>query len=117
MKFITPKVHGIIDILVVLFLLASPSFFGFTGLLATFTYALVVVHLLLTLTTDYNIGIVKLIPLSIHGAIEFIVGVVLIVLAYTLFKDEDSGKLFYIVFGTVVLLTWLVSDYKKVSAV
>jgi hypothetical protein len=113
MKFISPKVHGIIDILVVLFLLASPSLFDFTGMLATFTYALAVVHLLLTLTTDYSIGIVKLIPLSIHGAIEFIVGVVLIVLAYTLFKGEDNGKLFYIVFGTVVLLTWLVSDYKN----
>lgn len=117
MKFITPKVHGIIDILVVLFLLASPALFGFTGLLATFTYALAVVHLILTLTTDYNIGIVKLIPLSIHGAIEFIVGVVLIALAYTIFKDEAAGKLFYIVFGTVVLLTWLVSDYKKPALV
>jgi len=87
--------------------------FDFTGLLATFTYALAVVHLILTLITDYSIGILKWVPLSIHGGIEFIVGVVLIALAYTLFKGEDSGKLYYIVFGTVILLTWLVSDYKK----
>jgi len=111
MKFISPKIHGIIDYLVVVFLLASPTIFGFTGLLATFTYALGGVHLLLTILTAYSAGLIKVIPLALHGLIEFVVGVVLIVLAYTLFKDDVAGKLFYIVFGTVVLLTWLVTDY------
>jgi len=111
MKFISPKVHGIIDYLVVVFLLISPTIFGFTGLLATFTYALGGVHLLLTILTAYSVGLVKVIPLALHGLIEFVVGIVLIVLAYTLFKDDATGKLFYIVFGTVVLLTWLVTDY------
>jgi hypothetical protein len=36
MKFMSPKVHGINDILVVVFLLASPLIFGFTGTLACF---------------------------------------------------------------------------------
>jgi hypothetical protein len=112
MKFISPKIHGIIDYLVVVFLLASPTVFGFTGLLATFTYALGAVHLILTILTAYSAGIVKVIPFPLHGTIEFIVGVVLIVLAYTIFKDEVTGKLFYIIFGTIVLLTWLVTDYK-----
>ena len=111
MKFISPKIHGIIDYLVVVFLLASTTIFGFTGLLATFTYALGGVHLLLTILTAYSAGLIKVIPLALHGLIEFVVGVVLIVLAYTLFKDDVAGKLFYIVFGTVVLLTWLVTDY------
>jgi hypothetical protein len=112
MKFISPKIHGIIDYLVVVFLLASPAVFGFTGLLATFTYALGAVHLILTILTAYSVGLVKVIPFPLHGSIEFIVGVVLIILAYTLFNDEPIGKLFYVIFGTVVLLTWLVTDYK-----
>jgi hypothetical protein len=112
MKFISPKIHGIIDYLVVVFLLASPAVFGFTGLLATFTYALGAVHLILTILTAYSVGLVKVIPFPLHGSIEFIVGVVLIILAYTLFNDEPTGKLFYVIFGTVVLLTWLVTDYK-----
>jgi len=115
MKFISPKIHGIIDYLVVVFLLASPSYFGFTGLLATFTYALAGVHLLLTILTNYAPGIFKNIPFPVHGSIEFIVAVVLIVLAYTLFKNEAEGKLFYVIFGTVVLLTWAVTDYKGVT--
>ena len=112
MKFISPKIHGVIDYLIVIFLLASPSYFGFTGLLATFTYALGVVHLLLTVLTNSPLGLIKIIPLPIHGTVELLVGIVLIVLAYTLFKNQPDGKLFYVIFGTVVLLTWLVTNYK-----
>jgi hypothetical protein len=112
MKFINPKIHGIIDYLAVIFLLASPWYFGFTGILATFTYALAAVHLILTLLTDFSLGLVKAIPFQVHGAIELLVGVVLITLAYTVFKNEIIGKLYYVIFGTVILLTWLVTDYK-----
>jgi hypothetical protein len=112
MKFISPKVHGIIDYLVVVFLLISPTVFAFSGLLAAFTYTLGAVHLLLTALTDYGMGVIKIIPLSAHGVIEFLVGVLLIILAYTLFKDNSAGKLYYIIFGTIVLLTWLFTDYR-----
>ena len=112
MKFISPKIHGLIDYLVVIFLLASPTVFGFTGLVATFTYVLGAVHLLLTALTNYPLGIVKLLPVSLHATIEVLVGIILIVLAYTLFKDNAQGsKLYYVIFGTVILLTWLVTDY------
>lgn len=116
MKFISSKVHGLIDYIVVLFLLASPAYFGFTGLLAAFTYALAAVHLLLTVFTAYPFGLIKKIPLQVHGAIELLVGIALITLAYTLFGKNDDGKLFYVIFGTVVLLTWLVTDYKGAAA-
>ncbi len=112
MKFITSKMHGIIDLLIVVFLLASPSVFGFTGTLATFTYVLGGIHLLLTILTNFNVGLIKVIPFAVHGAIEFMVSIALIVLAYTLFKDNAAGKLYYISFGTIVLLTWLLTDYK-----
>ena len=112
MRFISPKVHGLIDLLVVAFLFSSPTIFGLTGAVATFTYILGIVHLLLTLLTAYNVGVVKVIPFGVHGVVEFVVGIVLIALAYTLFNNDAQGKLFYIVFGTVLLATWLVTDYK-----
>ena len=62
MKFITSKVHGFLDLLGVVFLLASPSFFGFTGFLALFTYSLAAFHLVLTLLTDFYVGLLKFIP-------------------------------------------------------
>ena len=112
MKFISPTIHGIIDYLVVIFLLATPTIFGFAGTIAIFTYALGIVHLLLSLLTNYPLGLVKLVPVNVHAAIEVVVGIALIVLAYTLFKDNiDGSKLYYVIFGTVILLTWLVTDY------
>jgi hypothetical protein len=112
MKFMSPKVHGIIDILVCVFLLASPIIFGFTGTLATFTYALGAAHLALTLLTDSSMGLVKIIPVSIHELVEFVVAVAVIILAYTLFDGNANGKLFYVIFGNCLLLTWLVTDYR-----
>ena len=112
MKFISTKIHGFIDLLLVVLLLAAPSYFGFTGLLAMFTYALAAVHLMLTVLTNYALGIFKVIPPAVHGSIEFIIGIALIILGYTLFKDDADGKLFYVIFGTVLLLTWLVTDYQ-----
>ncbi|MDB4904405.1 MAG: hypothetical protein JWQ63_3686 [Mucilaginibacter sp.] len=116
MKFISPTIHGIIDYFVVIFLLASPTIFGFTGLLAIFTYALAGIHLLMTILTDYNVGLIKIIPFHTHGFIESVVGVVLIALGYTLFNDNAAGKLFYIIFGTIILYTWLVTDYRGILA-
>ena len=113
MRFISPKIHGIIDILVIIFLFGSPTFFGFIGVLATFTYILGIVHLLLALLTDYSIGVVKVIPFPVQGIIEFVVGVALIALAYTVFSGDPVGKLYYVIFGTVILLTWLCTDYNN----
>ena len=112
MKFISPTVHGIIDYFVVIFLLASPTIFGFTGLLAIFTYTLAGIHFFLTILTEYKVGLIKIIPFHMHGFVESVVGVVLIGLGYTLFNDNAAGKLFYIIFGTIVLYTWLLTDYR-----
>ena len=113
MKFITPQVHAIIDILVTIFLFASPTIFGFTGQLAMFTYLLGIICIILILLTDFSIGVVKVIPFFVHGVVEFVIGVALIGLAYTLFNDNPEGKLYYVIFGTAVLLTWLFTDYKR----
>ncbi|MDF2430484.1 MAG: hypothetical protein JWP44_115 [Mucilaginibacter sp.] len=113
MKFILPKNHGIINYLLAVILLASPSLFGFTGLLAIFTYAIGTLHLVITLLTDYSVGLVKVIPFHVQGSIEFLLGILLIALAYLLFTNNAEGKLYYIIFGTVILLTWLFTDYKS----
>jgi hypothetical protein len=114
MKFISSTVHGIIDYLVVIFLLASPTLFGFTGVLATFTYILAGFHFLLTILTDYSAGLIKVIPFALHGIIESTVCIIIIVFAYTLFNNNAVGKLFYIIFGTVILYTWLLTNFKEI---
>jgi hypothetical protein len=112
MKFITPKLHAVIDYLVVVFLLASPMIFGMTGNLALCTYALGIVHFMLTIFTNFSGGAFKIIPLAVHGFIELIVGIALIIIASTLLKDAPLGKPFYMGFGIAVLVVFLFTDYK-----
>lgn len=109
---LTSKTHGAIDYLVVIFLLLSPTLFGLKDTTTLVTYALAVIHLLLTITTKFELGIVKIIPFKIHGTIELIVSIVLIGVALYLGSLEgDVSRNFYISFGIAVFLTWLLTDY------
>jgi len=73
MRALSPTVHGILDYLVVIAFALAPSLLGLSGVPATISYVLAVVHLLLTLVTAFPLGAVKLVPFPVHGAIEFVV--------------------------------------------
>ncbi len=108
------RIHGGIDYGVVMFLLISPAYFGLGDITSKCTYGLGIVHLLLTICTQYELGIFKIIPFKIHGMIELGVSIVLIGLAFFLGNLEgDLSKYFYISFAIVVFFTWLATDYKN----
>ncbi|XWN38174.1 MAG: hypothetical protein ROO71_04400 [Balneola sp.] len=116
MKILTSKLHGIIDYVVVLFLVASPSLFGLPEFTACCTYILAGIHFTLTIFTDFEVGLVKIIPLKIHGMIELIVSIALIGFAfYVGGREGDLARNFYLGFGVAVFLTWLISDYKALE--
>jgi hypothetical protein len=116
MKIISPSLHAILDYAVVLFLWISPSLFDFSDYISTFTYVLGGIHLLLTVTTAFKGGLIKLIPLRIHGLIELLVSVALVVLPRMLAFTNDTDKAFYTGFGIAVFLTWLLTDYRPAKA-
>lgn len=112
MKFINSRLHGILDYVVVAFLLLSPSIFNLPELTALFTYVLGGIHLGLTLFTNFEAGVIKIIPLKIHGMIELIVSIALIGVAFYFGSREGSlARNFYIAFGAAVFFTWLGTDY------
>lgn len=107
------KIHGLIDYLVVLFLWISPSIFSLPAVTSIFTYVLGAVHLALTIATVFELGVFKIVPLKIHGMIELVVSVLLVVAAFYLGSLEgDLSRNFYLGFAAAVFLTWLVSDYR-----
>jgi len=111
------KVHGIIDYIVVAFLWAAPSFIEFTPYVAKLVYGLGAVHLTLTVLTKFPYGIIKVIPLSIHGYVELIVSIFLVISPWILgFSDDANGKIFFIVFGIVVFITWYLSAYQPANS-
>lgn len=116
MKIISPKVHAILDYATVIFLLASPSLFNMEGPLRTFTYALAGIHFLLTILTGFPLGLIKVIPFRIHGLIEVVVALALAGVAFW-FKSNDSltGFYFYLVLAVIIMIVFVLTDFKEKS--
>lgn len=113
---LSSKLHGAIDYVVVIFLWLSPTLFGLPAVTSLFTYILGGVHLVLTMSTNFEFGVIKIVPLKVHGIIELLVSVLLIVVAFVLGNLEGSlSRNYYIGFALAVFLTWLVTDYKSVT--
>jgi hypothetical protein len=116
MKIISPKTHGILDYTVVIFLLASPRLFKMEGTLAGFTYALAAVHLLLTILTDFEPGVVKFIPFPVHGIIEFLVAIALALISFWFNRNGNAlGFYYYLYFSVAIMLVFVLTDFKRSS--
>ncbi|QNR83986.1 hypothetical protein H9N25_18975 [Pedobacter riviphilus] len=113
MKMISPKFHAVLDYLLVMLLLASPDVFGLSKTASTLAYALGIIHFLLTISTNFSGGIFKIINLKLHGLIEFFVSVILVILAFTLFKGNLVDEIFYACLGLLILIIFILTDYKR----
>lgn len=114
MHIINSTVHGVIDYLVVIALLLSPSFFGMDSLVANLTYSIAGIHLVLTVLTRFKLGLIKMIPLRVHGLVELVVGIVLLFVPWIFgFPNDPVGSNFYFGFGGAVLLVWILTDYRE----
>lgn len=116
MKIISSKFHGVLDYLTVVFLFASPALFAMEGPLVTFTYVLGGIHLLLTVLTDFELGLFKVIPFKVHGLIEIAVAVILTAVAFW-FNSIGSELGFYFCIGLaiVILIVFILTNFKKSS--
>lgn len=116
MKLISPQVHGYLDIVTVLLFLLAPTLLELNQLPALLAYSLAVVHLIVTLTSDFPFGIVKIIPFPIHGWIERIVGPTLVAIPFILnFSTDEIARNFYVVAGIIIIAVGLLTDYQKKS--
>jgi hypothetical protein len=110
MKFITDKVHGVLDYGVVIIFALAPTLLGIDGISAWICYILAVVHLAMTILTDMPLGVLKAVPLKLHGLVELIVALALIAVAWT-FSALHSGQLFFTLMGAVIFFVWVSSNY------
>lgn len=112
MKIITPRTHGYIDYLTVVLFLAAPSALGFGGTPAKLAWLLAVVHLVLTLATNFPLGLFRYLPFPIHGWVERIVGPALLAVAF--FPDFSSvppAFAFFAVMGAAIVVVGWTTDY------
>jgi hypothetical protein len=109
-RFLTDRVHGVLDYGVVLIFALAPSLLGITGTAAVQSYLTAGVQLVMTLCTDMPLGVVKLIPLKVHGTVELVVGLALIAMAWTV-SSLESGQLFFTLMGAIIFFVWVSSNY------
>ena len=117
MKILSPRFHGCLDYLVVVAFLIAPTAFRFFDTPAMLSYALAILHLSLTLLTVFPLGLKRVIPFTIHGALEPIVAFTLVILPWLLgFAIEPAPRNFYVLTGVFLFLAWSVTDYKAEEA-
>ena len=113
MRILSPRVHGVIDLVIVLVLLLAPTLVGLGGSPAAIAYSLAAIHLLLTLLTRFPMGVWKKIPFVFHGIVELIVGIALLLLpSYAGYGPGSPAKRFYLAMGAVILVVWALTAYR-----
>ncbi|PPD29588.1 MAG: hypothetical protein CTY20_06080 [Hyphomicrobium sp.] len=106
MRFVTQKIHAFLDYPVALSLIVMPFVLGLGAShplakwIAVYTG---VAALVLTVLTDHETGLIRVVPYSMHLAVDFLVGVVFVAAPLVLgFKGIDA--LYYWINGAAVLL-------------
>jgi hypothetical protein len=107
--------HGIIDYLMVIILAIGPGVAGFSGKQAVFCYVLAAVHFLMTVLTRFPLGAVKIIGFPLHGVIEALVAILLILLPWlaNFFRGVHSRN-FFIAIGLLIGVIALLTNYRGV---
>ncbi|NGP75449.1 hypothetical protein G3570_02310 [Balneolaceae bacterium YR4-1] len=114
MNKLPPFAHGLFDYLTVIYFFVAPSLFTLTPTVATISYLLGAVHLMLTLFTNFPLGVKKIIPFRVHGFIELIVSVLLMIMPLLMGESVTFyDSLFFILTGVAILLIWILSRYKQ----
>jgi hypothetical protein len=95
MKIIPTKVHGILDYLGGIALLLAPNLFGFAeygGAAVWVPRILGVAFLIMSLMTRYELGVVKIIPMSMHITVDIIASLFLAASPFLFgFNDEPAN--------------------------
>ncbi|HEV2749834.1 MAG TPA: hypothetical protein VGV12_04850 [Gemmatimonadales bacterium] len=108
MRWIGPTLHRSLDFVTVAAFALAPTLLHLTGVAALLSYALALVHLILTLLTQFPAGPARVVPFAWHRAIELVVGLALVLLS-RLAQWGGAAQTFYLVAGIVIFAVWALS--------
>lgn len=116
MNKLPPFAHGMLDYIFVVYFLSAPSLFTLTPTVGTISYLLAVIYLMLTIFTNFPLGIKKSIPFRAHGVVELIMAILLMLLPALMGESVTFyDSLFFILTGASIVVIWLTSRYKKAT--
>jgi len=106
MKFVTQKIHAFLDYPVAIALIALPFIFGLGNshpLALYLSVATGVAAFILTLLTDHELGVYRIVPYKVHLMVDFSVAIVFILAPFVL-SFEGMDAYYYWVNGGAVLI-------------
>jgi hypothetical protein len=110
MRFLPSRVHGVIDYLWGIALLATPWLFGFADVTAAKWLAVIfgVGAILYSLVTDYELGALRILPMTLHLGLDGLAGAFLAVSPW-LFGFADRVFWPHLLFGLFSVVASLIT--------
>ena len=106
-------VHGVVEYLAAILLIAAPFLFSFEEDTATGVSIVAgVLVLVVTASTDMSTGLIKSIPVPAHVVVDYLTAGVLIASPFLFgFTDDGTATAFFIVLGVVHLLLTIATRF------
>ncbi len=112
MGIIPPNVHRMLDFIAVVAFALAPTLFSLHGNTMMLAYGLAVVHLAMTLATQFpGTAAGRPIPYHVHGMIELAVGVILAAVPFIRHWSFGAGR-FFPAIGIVIIIIWALTRYR-----
>ena len=111
MRLIPAALHHVLDFVTIVAFALAPTALGLSGFPAVLAWVLALVHLAMTLLTQFPPRTGRPLPLPLHGTVELAVGIALLALPLLL-GWSGTPRTFYLAAGVVILLVWALSRYR-----
>ena len=110
---IPASVHGVIEYLAAILLIAAPFIFSFDEDAATAVSVIVgVVLLIVASSTAWRTGLISSIPVQAHVILDYLLAIFLIAAPFLFgFSDDGTAAPFFITFGVVHLLLTIATRF------
>ena len=116
MRFIPTKFHAPLDYIVGVALIAMPWIFQFSDITAATVVTVVLGSGLIaySLLTDYELGVVRVLPMWVHNTLDIVAGVVLAASPWIFGFADDSANVWmpHVVVGLAAVVLGLTTVQK-----
>jgi hypothetical protein len=117
MKILNPTSHGALDYALAIAFLVLPGWLEFTQPAASMSYVVGVAYLAASLVTRYPLGLLKVLPFSMHGVLEAAMAVVWLAAPWLFgFAADVPARTVFVCAGVALLLAVSLTRYGEREA-
>jgi hypothetical protein len=116
MKIISRKMHGALDYGSAILLIAAPWLFAFSDVepAKSISIAAGILILAMSLMTNYETSMLKLIPMQIHLYADIMLGIFLLISPW-IFKFNGETYLFHVIIGLFAIMSGVLTNSESLQ--